>query len=101
MPKAICNRDAAFVYQAMSFRALRYAVTQRAAMGAWALVLVFVLGWHVGREYLSADRRAMVFAVISSLLLAWQAMETHQNQQQWARSNPLRLVMFSIVAEML
>ena len=92
---------AAFVYQAMSFRASRYAVTQRAAMGAWALVLVFVLGWHVGREYLSADRRAMVFAVISSLLLAWQAMETHQNQQQWARSNPLRLVMFSIVAEML
>ena len=76
---------AAFVYQAMSFRALRYAVTQRAAMGAWALVLVFVLGWHVGREYLSADRRAMVFAVISSLLLAWQAMETHQNQQQWLR----------------
>lgn len=90
----------AFVYQALSFRALRLNVSQTTSRIALVMVVAFGLLWQSGRGLATPEVKGILFGSASAVILLWQIVETHKNQQQLALSLPLRLVMVTIVAEL-
>ena len=90
----------AFVYQALSFRALRLNVSETTSRMALMMVVAFGLLWQSSRGVATPEIKGILFGLASSGILLWQIVETHKNQQQLALSLPLRLVMVTIVAEL-
>jgi signal transduction histidine kinase len=90
----------AFVYQALSFRALRQKVSLTGSRVACAVVIVFGVLWQSSRGLATAEVKGLLFGLSTSALLVWQIVETYRNQQQLALSLPLRLVMATLVAEL-
>jgi len=91
---------ASYVYQTLNFRSLRQEITHVQQRIAWIAVLVFGVLWQITKEMSTPNDRVLYFGLSSVLLLIWQIAEARKNKQTFANSLPLKVVVFTVNAEL-
>ena len=91
---------ASYVYQTLNLRSLRQDVTRVQHHLAWVAVVVFGVMWHITKDYSTPSERVMYFGLASVVLFAWQIAESRKNKQAFKHSVPLRVVTFTVSAEL-
>ncbi len=89
---------ASLIYQALSMKALRTDHQASQHGFAWAMVLIFAIGWEYLRHNATVNQKLQIFGYIALVILLWQLYEITRDFQT-KKSQQIIIVLCCVCAE--